>query len=355
MREPQHRDARARADEAHSARRTAVDVEPGADADVADRVVRVTLRRRLRLLPIGVTAAFVAFDLWLLPRSTLIISPANYLATAKTVTTLLVALVGGALVRRRFRNDATRTGAFVRAMADREIVFANAALVFAIFTAVAALFMFLASNTTAPLVDGQLAAADAAIGFDWPTWLGRTNAVAHLPAILAFAYGTTGPVLAGLLACLCFTRPEERVLELIALVTVTSLCTGILMYLLPAAGAYIWFHPQASLFDAFPTGAGVWHYRILSELRSGEPFTYEQGKAVGLVTFPSFHTILAIITTYAARGLRVVFPALVVLNATMIVSTVPYGGHYLVDVLAGAVIAVVCIAAVRAIGGSPAE
>ena len=50
-----------------------------------------------------------------------------------------------------------------------------------------------------------------------------------------------------------------------------------------------------------------------------------------------------------------VHPALVVLNAIMIVSTVPYGGHYLVDVLAGAVIAVMSIVAVRAIGGSPAE
>jgi membrane-associated phospholipid phosphatase len=64
--------------------------------------------------------------------------------------------------------------------------------------------------------------------------------------------------------------------------------------------------------------------------------------------------MLAIVTTYAARGLRVVFPCLLALNTLMIVSTVPYGGHYLVDVLAGGVIALLAIVGVRAIGGTPA-
>jgi hypothetical protein len=329
-------------------------VEAAVDAAIDDPAARA-MRRRLRVLAIGVTVAFAAFDAWLVPRSTLIVTPGDYAGTAKAVAALLVALASGALVGRRFRHDPSSMGRFVRTMAAREIVFAKAALIFAAFTAVAVLFMYLASNTTAPLVDDRLAALDAAIGFDWVRWLARTNAVPHLPTVLALAYGTTHIVLAGVLAWLSFTRPEERVLELLALVAVTSLFTGILLYLLPAAGAFVLFDPPAALFDKFPAGAGVWHYHTLLELRSGKPFEFAHRHAVGLVTFPSFHTMLAIVTTYAARGLRVVFPCLLVLNTVMIVSTVPYGGHYLVDVLAGGAIALLVIVGVRAFAGAPAK
>jgi membrane-associated phospholipid phosphatase len=136
-------------------------------------------------------------------------------------------------------------------------------------------------------------------------------------------------------------------MELLALVAVTSLFTGILQFLFPAAGAYAWFKPAPQLFSNLSGDAGMWHYRVLTMLRSGQPFTYLQSQATGLVTFPSFHTVLAIVTTYAVRGIRVVFPALLVLNTIVIVSTVPEGGHYVIDVVAGAAVALVSILCVR--------
>jgi membrane-associated phospholipid phosphatase len=66
-----------------------------------------------------------------------------------------------------------------------------------------------------------------------------------------------------------------------------------------------------------------------------------------LVTFPSGHTILAIIMTYALRGSRwTLIPGLVI-NATMLVSTIPEGGHHLFDLVVGAVIAACAISFVR--------
>jgi membrane-associated phospholipid phosphatase len=66
-----------------------------------------------------------------------------------------------------------------------------------------------------------------------------------------------------------------------------------------------------------------------------------------LVTFPSGHTILAIITTYALRGSRwTLIPAFIV-NGAMLVSTIPHGGHHLFDLIVGAVIAACAIFFVR--------
>jgi membrane-associated phospholipid phosphatase len=66
-----------------------------------------------------------------------------------------------------------------------------------------------------------------------------------------------------------------------------------------------------------------------------------------LITFPSGHTILAIIMTYALRGSRwTLIPACIV-NGAMLVSTIPHGGHHLFDLIVGGVIAACAIAFVR--------
>jgi membrane-associated phospholipid phosphatase len=61
------------------------------------------------------------------------------------------------------------------------------------------------------------------------------------------------------------------------------------------------------------------------------------------VTFPSYHAVLAIITSFAVRGVRHVSWPVALLNVAVVVSTIPEGGHYLVDVVAGAAIAMVSI------------
>ncbi len=68
----------------------------------------------------------------------------------------------------------------------------------------------------------------------------------------------------------------------------------------------------------------------------------------GVVTFPSYHTVLAILFAYAHRG-RWSFPIFLLINCLMIASIPSEGGHYLSDVLAGAGLAVVAIAAARLI------
>ena len=60
---------------------------------------------------------------------------------------------------------------------------------------------------------------------------------------------------------------------------------------------------------------------------------------LGIVSFPSFHTAMAILFAVAHRDIWWSFPIFLILNVLMLI-TIPYSGnHYLIDVIGGAVIA----------------
>ena len=85
--------------------------------------------------------------------------------------------------------------------------------------------------------------------------------------------------------------------------------------------------PIAALLQARAAG---WHRLDLDQ-------------AQGLVTFPSFHTSLGFIFVYGARRVRWLFWLLIPVNAVMVISTLPVGGHYLIDVIAGVAAAIAAI------------
>ena len=68
----------------------------------------------------------------------------------------------------------------------------------------------------------------------------------------------------------------------------------------------------------------------------------------GIITMPSYHTVLAVLFTYAFRRTGLVGYGIATLNLVMLLSIPPIGGHYLVDVLAGGALALGAIAVQRA-------
>ena len=75
------------------------------------------------------------------------------------------------------------------------------------------------------------------------------------------------------------------------------------------------------------------HFR---ELRAGARSGLSFLDAEGLITFPSFHTVWALLLVAACP--RPLKAASVVLNSAVIVATLTTGWHYLSDVLAGIVV-----------------
>ena len=76
---------------------------------------------------------------------------------------------------------------------------------------------------------------------------------------------------------------------------------------------------------------------LLLLLRHPGPCRFDGG--AGIVCFPSFHVVWAILCTQALWGLRFLRIPVVIFAGLIILSTVTMGEHYLIDLVAGAVVA----------------
>jgi membrane-associated phospholipid phosphatase len=204
------------------------------------------------------------------------------------------------------------------------------------FSHVGALLTYAAmAATPAPLADALFNRADAAIGFNWLEWYQTIEAAPLVHFTLALAYASVPVQGVGLILYFSF-KDERRVQEfLMAAIFAVLLITPIMM-LLPAIGA--WTQHGIGLVEP-------WRADILL-LRSHTLTTIRQTQ--GIISFPSFHVILAVLLIYMARGCALFWPTVFV-NVLMIVAVPTEGAHYGVDVLGGFAAAFVIIAATRAL------
>jgi membrane-associated phospholipid phosphatase len=78
-------------------------------------------------------------------------------------------------------------------------------------------------------------------------------------------------------------------------------------------------------------------------LRDGLVNLLDVDVAQGIVSFPSLHAAQAVLFAYSVRHIRWLFPIAAVLNLIMIYSALPFGAHYLVDIIAGIALSVALI------------
>jgi len=200
-----------------------------------------------------------------------------------------------------------------------------------VFSVVGGVLTYAVAARGGPLWDARFAALDRAIGFEWTTWFGFVNRHPAIKLPLALAYASLMPQI--LLAIFRFSWREgdPRNGELLGAVIFSLLLTTALFKLLPSLG------PGLSV----PAFRELYLDDLLA-LRNGAATVFAMPHLRGLIAFPSFHAVLAVLFTHAHRG-RPGFVAILVLNAVMLLSVPSEGGHYLVDVVAGLAIAAAAI------------
>jgi len=210
------------------------------------------------------------------------------------------------------------------------------ACLYMIVPLVAVRLSYLVTTLNFPLVDPSLAGFDHALGFDRMFWENALDAHPALRHLIFAAY--MSPIGQALLSSAIFSyaMPGKRNFEIFFTLIAALLAIIAIYALLPELGpdSLIGRHYQ---FEA----------NILA-VRAGSlgPFPY-----TGIVSFPSYHTVMAIAFTYGHRGLRSFWPV-AGLNALMLLGTPIFGDHYVADMCAGAAIAACAILASRAIYGS---
>lgn len=199
-----------------------------------------------------------------------------------------------------------------------------------------------------PLQDKTFYAFDQAIGLDlvaFRVWVGES---AWLSWALQFAYHNTGTQIMLGVIVLFFLRDEFKHLrDTVSVYMLGVLGTMVFMTLLPAIGAYPYLEMQnypAGHLASAGTDGYVAHYMAL---RDGSMREFPVTGWKGIVTFPSFHTIISLVGVYAVSPIRWLFWPSALFSAVVMVSTLPVGGHYSIDVIGGVAIFLASVAYVK--------
>ncbi|MGO4333043.1 phosphatase PAP2 family protein [Cupriavidus sp. 2TAF22] len=195
-----------------------------------------------------------------------------------------------------------------------------------------------------PLIDARLAAIDAALGFRWPAVHAWVRAHPDLSGVLQWCYeGGRMQLLLVPLAIGLF-GPAERLREFLSCMMISLALVLLISTPLPASGAYYFFGHLGGV-----SPAELAQYSHFAPLRDGSLRVFDLNTAQGLVSMPSFHTVMGLVFIRAMWWSRLARFAVLPFNVVMILSTPSQGGHYLVDVLAGVAVWAATFLLVRAL------
>lgn len=198
-------------------------------------------------------------------------------------------------------------------------------------------FAYLCMASSGALVDRQLLAIDKTIGFDWLA--GWNLMIAHPLAVRAADILYESLTWQALYLCLLLglmTR-VRGMREIFWIIFISALLTDLGAIFFPAYGP----------FETFGLSSQGEYLPDMKHLKSGSDLTFALSHMTGVISFPSFHTVLALAYAYGFRKTGIIGHAIAVINILMLL-TVPYiGGHYLIDMIAGAGTVLVALGIVK--------
>lgn len=210
---------------------------------------------------------------------------------------------------------------------------------FILFTLAGSIFNYMLLPVQFPRIDGWLVHVDAVwFGYDW---VALVTAVSHYPwlvELLRWVYFTSLPQLIGVMLLLGFFSSEQKLYRfLLTGIFGALVCVGVWSFF-PSFGASSWhgLPDEINAIVAPPVGP-----RYGAEIvRLGyEGIDYlTPSHVLGLIGFPSFHTVMAAMAVVFTRQLRFIALPVLVLNILMIPALLVHGGHHFSDFLGGLIV-----------------
>lgn len=185
-----------------------------------------------------------------------------------------------------------------------------------------------------PVIDPWLIATDARLGYHWA---GFVMALADYPRVgqlLAHVYNAAVPMMLAVVMLLGAVGRIEA-LHRMLLVSLSSLIIAVAVWWCfpsvgPSAYQTIPAEVAQSINLVFSAEAGA----LLRHLLETGPAVIGRDTVVGVVAFPSYHTVMACIVVWFTRG-TFAFPLALLAGLAMLPAILSHGGHNLVDVLGG--------------------
>lgn len=203
-----------------------------------------------------------------------------------------------------------------------------------LFSAAASVLNYYLLTVAGGRIDGTLAAIDRALGFNWPAMMIAVAPHTRVTWALFVAYNAALPQIALLLCVLGRKSSYLSIYRFCIAMSVAALICIVTWSVAPSFGAIsVYGVPAAASHMELALDQN--YAQILVNMLAHGPGFISPIDVKGLIGFPSYHAVLALLTIYYTWPLKLLrWPALL-LNLLALAATPIQGGHHLIDVLAG--------------------
>jgi hypothetical protein len=215
-----------------------------------------------------------------------------------------------------------------------------------IFTIVASVFNYLLLPNHNDMIDPFLIAMDEKMGYKWTDFVVWTAQFPWIASIFRLVYLSSMAQLIVVILILGLTGKREDLHSFLITGVMAGLFTICIWAFFPSSGASGWEILPPSAKGALPIIVSADYGQELNRLiRDGVSYISPED-VLGLIGFPSFHTVMACLSVWYMARFKWVFPVFLVINIIMLPAVLVQGGHHLSDVIGG--IAVFAVASLLA-------
>ena len=261
---------------------------------------------------------------------TLLARSDNYFVLLLAVFCLLLQVHVARRAPHPFRGFALETGYFIQIICFTLLFSALSSL---------QMYFWIAFFGFMPLNDSLLAQADQALGFDW---IGYLNWVKDTPWIRDLFYNAYYSIIWQVILLnlvSLYLRRQAILYRFVLANLIALLIVYITAGLFPAEGYITLKGYDTKLLSELHWPAGYAHVEYYRQLRAGGFTEVFKSGFIALITFPSYHTILAVLLCWGFWSIQPLRWLAVLFNIIVVASIPAIGGHYFSDCLAGLVVA----------------
>ncbi|PCD03569.1 hypothetical protein COC42_04170 [Sphingomonas spermidinifaciens] len=213
-----------------------------------------------------------------------------------------------------------------------------------------AITSYIIAASTTGWADAQLIALGGPLESWWPAYWRVFELNRWIGVPLGWAYLSIFFTPTLLAAAMAWRGQQARLDRLVLAFALALLVTNALFAFAPATSAGAHFLAPD---DPLMPQPGFMHIAVIEALREGRLTTIDLGALCGLIAFPSFHAATAVLFIWASwtsGWMRFVF---VPVNLMMLAATPTTGGHYLIECIAGILVAASALGATRLAAHGP--
>jgi hypothetical protein len=211
------------------------------------------------------------------------------------------------------------------------------------FSAAASVLNYFLLTVAGRRIDDILVAADQALGFDWYATMVAMSHHVMLNEIFFRVYNLVLPQIALVMIGLAWSGHIEKIYRYCLALAVGALVAITIWALIPSLGAKSLYTLPPDVAARLTLSITTDYGKELVALLHQGPGYITPSDVRGLIAFPSYHGVLALLVTFYAWPVRWLRWPVLLTNAVVLISTPIQGGHHLVDVLAAFPVAALSI------------